>query len=59
MKTLTPLYASLIAALTLGVHADVGSYMLEALAVRLMTVRFTLSVFLYYTRGGSVYRADC
>lgn len=39
MKTLIPLYASLVAALTFGVHADVGSYMLEALAVKLIDVR--------------------
>ena len=38
MKTLIPLYASLMAALTFGVHADVGSYMLEALTNKLIEV---------------------
>jgi hypothetical protein len=48
MKTLIPLYASLMAALTFGVHADVGSYMLEALAVKLIDVRYRIRAVLLW-----------
>jgi nucleolar MIF4G domain-containing protein 1 len=38
MESLVPLYASLVAALHVSVHHDIGSYLLEAFTVKLMEV---------------------
>jgi hypothetical protein len=38
MESLVPLYASLVAALHISVHHDIGSYLLESLTLKLMEV---------------------
>ena len=42
MESLVPLYASLVAALHISVHHDIGSYLLESLTLQLIEVPFYL-----------------
>lgn len=52
MESLVPLYASLVAALHISVHHDIGSYLLESLTLQLIEVPFYLSPLASYLYQG-------